>query len=180
MFTFTNNIMSGFTVSKLKQIGTSKKSIKEFKNFNKKKPSKKSKNKKNLNELPYKEKKRLLKIGRDYAEDLRNRATHWELVMKDIIMELGYNFVFQYPVVAVDKLYILDFYFPDYKLCIEIDGVSTHGSVEQQKADRIRTKKLSKLKISVIRLWNNQVERFSKNQIDQIIKSKIQLIVNNS
>lgn len=180
--------MAGFTVAKFKEIGTTQKSIKQFQKYinkqNKKAVPKKNKKKKTVSkskkrfpqELSHKEQKRLLGVGRKYAADLREKATHWELVMKDMLMELSYDFTFQYPIVAIDKLFILDFYLPQYKLCIEIDGFSTHGSKEQRKADSERSKKLKKKGIHVLRLWNSQVEKFSLLQIDQIIKTKISLI----
>jgi len=185
--------MGEFTVAKLKEIGTTKESIEIFKNYKKKKNKpvvKKKKSKKvkkvyknqlpkktqSSNQVSFKEEKRLLQLGRKFSKELKEKATRWELIVKQFLEELGYDFTFQYYTVAVDKLFILDFYFPEYKLGLEIDGKSTHGSKEQIKADNERTKKLKKLGISIIRLWNSQVDRFTKDQINDIIQTKLKML----
>jgi len=185
--------MGKYKVKKLKEIGTTEESIKEFKKYKqkqnkplpKKKKSKKVKKvyKKQLpkktesaNQISFKEEKRLLQLGRKYSKELKEKATKWELIVKQFLEELGYDFTFQYYTVAVDKLFILDFYFPQYKLGLEIDGYSTHGSKEQRKADNERSKKLKKLGISIIRLWNSQVSAFTKEQINDIIQTKLKML----
>lgn len=187
--------MGEFTVKKLKEIGTTKESIKEFKKYKQKQNkslAKKKKSKKvkkvyknqlpkktqSSNQVSFKEEKRLLQLGRKFSKELKEKATRWELTIKQYLEELGYDFTFQYYTVAVDKLFILDFYFPEYKLGLEIDSKSTHGSKEQIKADNERTKKLKKLGISIIRLWNSQVDRFTKDQINDIIQTKLKMLKN--
>jgi len=97
------------------------------------------------------------------------------------LSDLHYKFKFQVPVIynptngQKPKGYIIDFVLTDYNIVIEIDG-TWHGSKEQQKADRQRTKKLEKLGYHIIRFWNSQVSKFSKETVDQIIKMKIQQI----
>ncbi|MDP8211812.1 MAG: endonuclease domain-containing protein [Candidatus Zapsychrus exili] len=64
----------------------------------------------------------------------------------------GIKFRRQHP---VDN-YILDFYCPKYKLCIESDG-GQHYEDEEIKKDKIRTKVLSKYGIKVIRFSNKEI-----------------------
>ncbi|MFH1594023.1 MAG: endonuclease domain-containing protein [Candidatus Omnitrophota bacterium] len=49
--------------------------------------------------------------------------------------------------------YILDFYAPGYKLCIEADG-GQHYEHKGKKQDQIRTKELAGLEISTLRFSN--------------------------
>jgi len=52
--------------------------------------------------------------------------------------------------------YILDFFCPNLKLAIEIDG-GQHNSNEGIETDMVRTKFLEQQNIKVIRFWNNEV-----------------------
>ena len=53
--------------------------------------------------------------------------------------------------------YVLDFYCPKLRLCIELDG-SVHDSDEQQQRDAERTMFLNQNRIKVIRFKNEEVE----------------------
>ena len=63
----------------------------------------------------------------------------------------GYKFFRQYSV----KAYILDFYSPQFRLAIELDG-GQHAE-EQREYDIQRTQFLESLGISVQRFWNSDV-----------------------
>lgn len=52
--------------------------------------------------------------------------------------------------------FILDFYSPEYRLCIEADG-GQHYKKEGVLKDRLRTKELSKLGIQVIRFSDRDI-----------------------
>ena len=52
--------------------------------------------------------------------------------------------------------YILDFYCPEEKLCIELDGES-HYTEAGFEHDRVRTEFLNSLNIQVLRFENNKV-----------------------
>jgi very-short-patch-repair endonuclease len=111
------------------------------------------------------------------AKKLRARRTQWEQSLYVTLKDLGYKFEFQKPVVCRGKYgYILDFVLTDYNIVIEADGVSTHGSKEQQKKDGVRTRRLKKEGYSLIRLWNRQISTYSKEQINDIIQTKIELL----
>ena len=52
--------------------------------------------------------------------------------------------------------YILDFYCPDLKLAVELDG-GQHDFDEERSHDLARTKFLEELGLKVLRFWNSQV-----------------------
>ncbi|OGI16479.1 MAG: hypothetical protein A3J63_01355 [Candidatus Moranbacteria bacterium RIFCSPHIGHO2_02_FULL_40_12b] len=54
--------------------------------------------------------------------------------------------------------YIIDFYCPEKKLVVELDGYQ-HKNKEQKDYDKIRTKYLNGLGIEVLRFWNNEVNK---------------------
>ncbi len=64
----------------------------------------------------------------------------------------GFKFRRQHPV----GVYFLDFYCPELKLCIELDG-DQHSDTREQKRDAKRTACLNEHGIEVIRFWNNEV-----------------------
>lgn len=79
-------------------------------------------------------------------EELRNR-------------KLGIKFRRQHP---VDK-FILDFYAPEIKLAIELDGVS---HVENKEYDQLRTNYLKSTNIKILRFWNSEIE----NNLQKVLR----------
>lgn len=79
--------------------------------------------------------------------------------------KLGVKFRRQHP---LDK-FILDFYAPEIKLGIELDG-SPH--TENQEYDNTRTEYLNLHGIKILRFWNSEVE----NNID-IVLEKIKSVL---
>ncbi|MBR2234667.1 MAG: DUF559 domain-containing protein [Prevotella sp.] len=69
--------------------------------------------------------------------------------------------------------YVLDFYCPSIRLCIELDG-HVHDSVEAQKKDKERSEYLNYYQIHVIRFRNEEVEQ----EIQMVLK-KIREFINN-
>ena len=72
--------------------------------------------------------------------------------------------------------FIADFYCHKAKLIIEIDG-SQHSTNVGKIKDEIRTEKLEKLDLTVIRFTNHQIDtkfRSVCNYIDEIVKASIQ------
>lgn len=76
--------------------------------------------------------------------------------------QLDYKFKRQHSVGP----YILDFYCPDKKLAIELDG-SQH--IENKEYDKERTEYLLVLDIKVMRFWNNEVNVNINGVIQKII-----------
>ena len=75
--------------------------------------------------------------------------------------------------------YILDFYCPEERLAIELDG-GHHEHDEQKEHDQKRTEFLNNLKITVIRFKNTDVLFYRDNVVKKIIekfkKIKIKIV----
>lgn len=122
------------------------------------------------NKIEEKEKRRALRRNETIAEknmwsQLRNRQL------------LGLKFRRQY---SVDQ-YVIDFYCPEYKIAIELDG-SIHELEETKQKDAIRQKYLEKYGIKFIRITNeeylgNSNKAFKKieEEIDRSLKKTEQL-----
>lgn len=88
---------------------------------------------------------------REARKDLRNNATPQEVILWSRLRnsQLGFKFRRQSSV----GQYILDFYCPERRLAIEVDG-SQHIDSE---SDKERTDFLSSQNIKMLRFWNNEV-----------------------
>jgi very-short-patch-repair endonuclease len=84
--------------------------------------------------------------------ELRNNATLQEKILWSYLRKnrLKYKFRRQHSIGP----YIVDFYCPEKRLVIEIDG-SQHN--ENQEYDRERTLHLENLGHRVLRFWNNEI-----------------------
>ena len=111
------------------------------------------------------------------ADENRVKATKAEKAAKDYLQKKGLKFVFQKPIIANMNGYIADFYFPDTKTILEIDG-GYHEDFEQRKADIKRTKDLNTEGIKVVRMKNEDVYDFNypkeifKKAKKKVVKSK--------
>lgn len=87
----------------------------------------------------------------DKARNLRNNPTEAEKLLWRKIQheQIGVKFRRQHPVPP----YIVDFYCPDFRLVIEVDG----GQHNENKRDDVRTEYLENLGYKVLRFWNNDV-----------------------
>lgn len=85
---------------------------------------------------------------------------------------LGYKFRRQHPI----DHFIIDFYCPKAKLCIEIDGPS-HYESGQKEYDDARTKFLEELGYKVIRFTNDDVRYNIHAVVDRIIEA-VKTIIN--
>lgn len=87
---------------------------------------------------------------------LKRAQTIPEKVTKQALEEMGIVHRVQYLVLwrRFRKAYILDFYLPEYRVCIEIDGAS-HDT--RQAYDQIRTNYLREAGITVIRFQNEEM-----------------------
>lgn len=116
----------------------------------------------------------LVAKGREFAADLRKKATIHEKQFYKILKDLHYKFEFQVPIITGRKhLYIADFVINN--LILEING-SQHYTPEGIKKDRLRARRLKREGYHVLNLTNKQVGTFSKEQIKQLIETKISLI----
>lgn len=84
--------------------------------------------------------------------------------------KLGVKFRRQYSIGS----YVVDFYSPELKLAIEVDG-DTHNSPEAIEYDKHREEEISNLKIKFLRFLNEDV--FSDlNSVIQKIENEITLL----
>lgn len=94
-------------------------------------------------------------------KQLRNRATEEERILWSCLKndKLGCKFIRQYSVEG----YVVDFYCPDKRLAVELDGQQHADNV---KYDLYRTKYLGVYNIRVLRFWNHEV----KNNLSQVLR----------
>lgn len=78
---------------------------------------------------------------------------------------LGKKFFRQYGVGA----YILDFYCPEVRLAIELDG-GQHADSKVKEYDTVRTEYLETADIRVIRFWNNEVIENMEGVLQKIVQ----------
>jgi len=101
---------------------------------------------------------------------LRHKQTQAEAKLWDLVRNrrcLNVKFRRQYSV----DYYILDFYAPEIKLAIEVDG-GVHNINDQQEYDRNREEYLESFGISIIRFTNEEILTKREDVIRQI-KQKI-------
>ncbi len=97
---------------------------------------------------------------------LRQNSTYTEKIVWMNLRNrrmLGYKFKRQY---SVDK-YIIDFYCPELKFAIEVDGIS-HHSVVKQIYDKERQKYLESYGIRFIRITDEELVGNTNKAFDRI------------
>ncbi|MDD5437869.1 MAG: endonuclease domain-containing protein [Patescibacteria group bacterium] len=100
--------------------------------------------------------RRILRVNQTEVERLLwNRIRNRRLI--------GARFIRQYSI----GRYVLDFYCPEKRLAIELDG-SQHLEQNQVEYDKERTEYLRSLNIQVIRFWNNQIFNEMNNVLEAI------------
>lgn len=87
-------------------------------------------------------------------------ATLWTMINKQ---QLGVRFLRQYSA----GNYILDFYCPEYRLAIELDG-EVHFDEHYIQKDKIRTQFLNNKDIRVLRFENFEVFKYPERTIQEI------------
>ena len=101
-----------------------------------------------------------------FRKKLRNEATYAEQLMWHCLRKRsleGYKFTRQYGVGP----YILDFYCPEKRLAVEIDG----GQHDENRAyDEKRTEFLNQANIRVLRYWNNEVQENLDGVCEDILR----------
>ena len=102
--------------------------------------------------------------------ELRNNSTPEEAVLWTQIKSRkikGYKWRRQHPIGS----YVLDFYCPEAKLCIELDG-ATHYTYSGAREDNIRTSFLNSKGIRVIR-FENRLNWDNINGVIDIIEQEL-------
>ena len=110
-----------------------------------------------------------LKRLKERRQGLRNKPTEAEAQLWKVIQHSkleGRKFRRQHSA----GYYILDFYCPEERLAIEIDGDS-HEKDESRLYDKSRTEFLESMRIRVLRFKNEEVLNNIKSVIEEIRKS---------
>ena len=114
--------------------------------------------------MVYDPKNHSLELCRDFRKNpTKAEACLWKILRAKRLD--GFKFRRQHPM----KDYILDFYCPELKLAIEVDG-QVHMDEEQIKYDQERTNILMEYGISVIRFWNSEVQNDITSVVNRIRK----------
>ena len=105
----------------------------------------------------------------DKCRKLRRDQTEAEKKLWSILRNrqlAGVKFRRQFPIGD----YILDFYAPEYNLCIEADGGQHHESKGKQR-DEIRERELSKSGVKILRFNDHDVLNNTEGVYDSILKT---------
>ena len=113
-------------------------------------------------------------ITKEFRRFLRHEETPTERMLWKFLRKKqldGYRFRQQHGFGP----YIMDFYCPELRLCIELDG-SVHDGLEAQQKDADRTAFLNEHRISVLRFRNEEIESDVEcvlNRIRDYIKNNL-------
>ena len=113
-------------------------------------------------------------------EELIQKSTIAEKIIKHKLKELDIKFEFQ-KIIKNNKYFrIVDFYIPEYNLILEIDG-DYHLDKKQKESDEKRTYYLTLLGYNkILRIDNIKAKNISNNDLLILIKSVKPLKVNKS
>jgi very-short-patch-repair endonuclease len=92
---------------------------------------------------------------KEYRQHLRTHGTRAEIVLWLCLkgrQVRGYKFRRQYGI----QMFVVDFYCPELKLAIEVDGV-THEDAWRQKLDRNRQRLIESYGVHVLRFTDEEV-----------------------
>jgi len=100
------------------------------------------------------------------AKELRANRTEAETHLWQFLRARhlgGYKFRRQHPI----GNYILDFYCPEKKLAVELDG-GQHAAIDQMIHDQNRTATLAEMGIIVLRYWDHEVFQNTDGVVEDI------------
>lgn len=133
---------------KLRQLIRIKNSWKKFQGWEKWCDISKINPKLSLRVLP-KQKKVFRPIAEIRLEQIENKNVY-ELKTKSILDSLGIRYTYQ----MIYGPYVLDFYLPEYRVDLEMDG---RFHRKQKEKDKKRTKYLARKNIHTVRFWNSSL-----------------------
>lgn len=102
-----------------------------------------------------------------YKKELIKKSTKSELIFKNRLDKIGLKYIFQKGFLAGKTFVIADFYIPEKKLVIEIDG-SIHYLKYVAFRDKLKDEYYKTRRFNVIRIKNENVESFDLNEIINI------------
>ena len=102
-------------------------------------------------------------------KNLRSRIveTKPERVFREELDRRGLEYQEQFP---TRSGFILDFAFPEKRICVEIDGVHWHSTKKQRKRDRFREYILKRGGWKIVRFWCYEVYGDVGKCVDSIME----------
>jgi very-short-patch-repair endonuclease len=107
-------------------------------------------------------------LAEERVEELRVNITKSENRIMKLLDKLEYEYIFQYSIFDEWFFIIADFYIPEFKLMIEVDGDS-HLGVVQKKKETKRKRWLLKKGIQVLRIKNKATIKMNAKQLNSRI-----------
>jgi len=108
-----------------------------------------------------------------YAKARRNeliqKQTETEKFFKARLKACEIEYEFQKIIYTSTSFYVADFYIPNKRLVVELDG-GYHLTTEQKVKDKFRTKELNTLGYKVIRLTNERSLQLSEAKLKEMFK----------
>lgn len=104
-----------------------------------------------------------------YKKEMRQEPTPTEVKVMQVLAFSGIKCIFQKVFLTKYSFYIVDFYLPEYKLVIEVDGKHHYTNKSQFRYDGKRTNYLQSIRgCKVIRFTNKEVRKDIGVVIDRI------------
>jgi len=79
-----------------------------------------------------------------------------ELEMKSILGELRVDYIHPFPVWDIEHCFAADFFIPDGKIIIEVDGLFWHDFPNGLEVDKLRNDEMKKKGYVVLRFWESK------------------------
>jgi len=98
-----------------------------------------------------------LTVLHGFATEMRRRPTQAEGVVAEALGRLGLRFVQQQPFTGGSRQRIADFYLPDQRMVLEVDGSHHETDEEQIRDDRVRDVQFRAIGIATVRVSNRLV-----------------------
>jgi very-short-patch-repair endonuclease len=113
-------------------------------------------------------KKKIFEVAQKYRNKILKQENKIELKFKEFLIENEINYEYQRIFIIGNEFKIADFYLPDKKMVIELDG-NQHRNMKEE--DQFRTDLLiANTEVDeVLRIWNWQLKDLD-NKADDILK----------
>lgn len=82
-----------------------------------------------------------------------NKISKPELLLKEILDKNNIKYIQQYNI----GRFIIDFYLPNNKIAIEVDGLYWHNLPKSKERDKIKNNIILENDIALIRFWENEI-----------------------
>lgn len=139
-----------------------------IKSKKKRKLSSRKKHKKPLKQHKKIDADRIIDAANICAENQRSNPTTEEIALRKHLDEISARYEYQHIIFTSGTYFVLDFYFPDKQLCVELDGYY-HFTEDGIKRDQQRGKYLKKLNINTLRI-PNYIIRNNVKYVDKYIE----------